>query len=423
MIKKFTALPIILIALIAAIAFFKEKKPTAKISLVSNSRCDRAYQIRVKSDVIYAKFKFKSAGVLRDVPEKRGIAVIVADLLSRRINGLSPAETKEKLAELGVNDFSINASGDDFIVSFCALKDNAAKAFEFLSSIFDDPKFSKNDLEFVKEKYPRILDADESHPQELLFEKLMSVLYRDHNYGLSDSGTSQSVSSVTEEDVRNFIKLNLTKNNLEVFFTGDMSQAKIESYIKTLFSKLPRAFENKNDDISSSPLSEEKEDTIHKKNMENVVGIMQGVRIDKLNKIERAATRIIIETLFDRKTGLFCEGLRSQNIAYEVDYHFLQRKLSNVLYFTVYLDKKDLKKYKDYLKNCFELKLSDLNEILREKKRLIASSKNGFAGVANLDEKTKLDSLPFGEITLEILANVAKKIFDESKTRTVYIMQ
>jgi hypothetical protein len=208
---------------------------------------------------------------------------------------------------------------------------------------------------------------------------------------------------------------------LEVFFAGNISQSSIESYIGTLFSKLPDKFENKNDDISSSILSEEKETTVFKKDMGDIVGIMRGVRVDKLNKKERAAARIIIEALFDPKTGRFCKELKAKNIACEFDFHFLRRRLSNVFYFTIYIDEKDFESCKKHLENYRGPTLPALYEILGEKKRLILSSQNGFANIAEIDEKIKRDSLPFADVTLKDMIGVVEKLFNESQTRTVYI--
>jgi predicted Zn-dependent peptidase len=255
----------------------------------------------------------------------------------------------------------------------------------------------------------------------------MSMLYQNHNYGLNNTGTAQAVSSITEYDVRDFIKSNFAKDNLEVFFTGNISQSDIETYIETLFSKLPDKSESKLNDISSSALSEEKEALIRKNNMENIVGITLGVRLGKLNRQERAAAHMIIESLFDGKIGDFNEGLRSRNIAYGANVRFIRRRLSNVFYFTVYIDEKDLANYKKYLQDKMssyrDLKLSALNKILSVKKRLTAPSQNGFANIANIEEKMKYYSLPFEEVTREILSSVAQKLFDESQTRIVYIMR
>jgi predicted Zn-dependent peptidase len=417
---------LIFIVLVSAPIFFRKEKSFVKISEVVNNCGVKTHMIRVKSDnVIYIKCKFKNAGVLHNVSEKHGISAVIAELLCRKINGRSPQETKEKLLELGIKNLFIHALEDHFILSFYILKDKAQEALQFLSSIFSQPEFSKNDLEFIKEKYPMILDVDVSHPQELLFDRLMSMLYQNHNYGLNNTGTARAISSITEHDVRDFIKSNFSKDKLEVFFTGDLSSSEIETYIEILFSKLAEKNQKdfQNITIESSGLSEERSAAIHKRNMQDVAGVMSGIRLDKLNDKEKAALHIIIETLFDEKTGDFCLGLQSLNVAYGVNSVILQRSSSSVFYFFVYIDKNDLTDYKKYLKDKILTYRNKLNikDLRRTQNYLIAQARNGFADITDIDEKIERNSLPFSEVTEAIFISVAEKLFDESQMRTVCI--
>ncbi|MDR2157763.1 MAG: insulinase family protein [Holosporaceae bacterium] len=418
----------VLIALISATILFKKEILFIKISEVGNNYGMTAYQIRVKSNnLLYVKCVFKNSGALRNAPEKRGISVVVGDLLCRRIGGLSPEETKEKLLDLGVQDLSIRACEDDFILSFYVLKDKAPEALKFLSPIFFRPEFSKNDLEFVKEKYPITSDLDLSHPRELLFDKLMETLYTNHNYGLNVTGNARSIAGISEDDVRNFVKSNFSRDNLEVFFTGDISQSDVETHVETLFSKIPekgsRDFIDKIGDVSSCPLSEEKDYVILKPNMKDIVGIICGFRVDNLDRKEEAAAHVIINTLFDAKIGDFSQGLRARKIAYSCDFHFIQRNQSNVFFLEIYVYKNDLENYKKYLEekiSQYGCKLN-LKKLERTKDQLAMQSGVGFANIFDVDKKMKYSSLPFSQITREIFSNTMKKLFDRSRMRVVYV--
>jgi hypothetical protein len=98
-----------------AIIFFREEKQCITINSVANNSGVKAYQIQMKSgNVLYVKCKFKNAGVLRNSSAKHGVSVIIGDLLCRKINGLSPEETIDKLEELGIEKLSIRSVEDDF---------------------------------------------------------------------------------------------------------------------------------------------------------------------------------------------------------------------------------------------------------------------------------------------------------------------
>ncbi|MDR0753246.1 MAG: insulinase family protein [Holosporaceae bacterium] len=415
---------LVTISLLAAIPVFWKM-------VMSNDHGITSHLIQMKSgNVLYMKCKFKNIGVLHNILSKHGISAITAELLCRKINGLSPEATKEKLQKLGIEELSLSATGDDITVSFHLLKNRADAALQFLSQIFTHPEFSKNDLEFMKEKYPTFLELETSHPQELLLDKLMSMLYQNHNYGRNNTGTAQSIASITEEDVSNFVKSNFAKDRLRFFVTGDVSQAEIKTYAKALLAKLPEKsqgiFINEvGEALTTAALSEEKEAIIHKNNMENIVSMVNGVRLDNLSKKEIAAAHIIIRTLFDKKIGDFARGLRAKNIAYGGDFYFLRRRFSNVFYFFVYIDKNDLTNYREYVASKMEAYTKELNyeDIERTKNRIIAQIDSGYADIAEIDEKMKHSTLPFAEVNREIFEKVSRKLFDGTQMRAVYICQ
>jgi predicted Zn-dependent peptidase len=426
--KVVIALAIVAVVVLAPM-FFKQEKPSLGINAIANNCGVKAYQIPIKSDnVLYIKCKFKNAGVLHNIPPKHGLSAIVGDLLCRKINRLSPEETREKLGELGIGELSIHAFEDDFIISFYVLKTKASEALRFLSPVFSQPEFSPNDLEFIKEKYPTLLELETSHPQDLLLDKLLNMLYQNHNYGRNNTGTAQAIASITADDVNDFIKSNFSRDKLEFFVTGDVSPFKLETYVETLCSKLPEKGQEKLsnvvENLETSALAQEKDATLPRKDMGNIVGAIVGVRLDNLNEKEKAAAHIIIETLFDNKIGDFFQGLRAKNIAYNADFRFLRRNFSNVFFFCVCIDKNDLASYQEYLKDKTSVYPQKINikDLQRTQNRLIAQSKNGFSNMVEIDEKIKFNSLPFSEVTQEIFADIIKKLFDKSQMRTVYIV-
>jgi predicted Zn-dependent peptidase len=415
---------IILLVLISAPIFLKKEKKFIKIFESTNSRGIKAYQIRVKNDnIIYVKGKFKNAGVLHNTPGNHGISVVVGDLIFRKINELSPEETKEQLKELGIGNLSVNALEDDFSFSFFVLKDKAAAALKFLSAAFDKPKFSKNDLEFVKSKYPRILDPETYFPKKLLFEKLLNMLYPSHNYGLPNTGTASALSSITENTVYDFIKSNFSKKRLEVFFAGDISQSEIELYTEAMFPELGEGEQESTQEEELNPPSESNGEIIYKNDMGNIVGIATGIRLDKLSNREKAAAHIVLKSLFDKKMGDFHAGLKSRNIAYSVELKHLQRRYSDVFCFFIFVDKNDLGKYEKYVQEKFSIYKRQLNmgNLSLFQESIMANLQNGFTNLENIDVQIENTLLPFSEITQKDFREIANKLFDLSLIRIVYI--
>ncbi|MDR1551445.1 MAG: insulinase family protein [Holosporaceae bacterium] len=420
---------LLLIILVLTPVFFGKKKTSIKITEVSTSCGVKAKQIKLKSNnVANIKCRFKNAGVLHNSLDKHGISAIVGELLCRKVGRLSPEETKEELMKLGIDGPDTYTTGDHFIISFRVLKSRAPEALHFLAPVFIQPEFTKSDLEFIKEKYPIMSDQETTPPRGLLLEKLLNLLYPNHNYGMNITGTAQAILSITESDVRDFVRKHFGKDNLEVFFTGDLSLSEVDAWSKILFAQLPKSCgkESLQDDIAKFHPSKERDFTIQKLNMKDIVGVICGVRLDGLTARELAAVYILAETLFNTEIGDFNEELRVQKITHSInDYEILPRQLSTVFYFWVNLWKNDLAKFQKYLNEKISQYPSRLNlkKLMRTRQFFIESTRCGFAEIENLDKKIKFGELPFEEVDGDTIAATAKKLFDPSMIQIVYIRE
>ncbi|MDR2766076.1 MAG: insulinase family protein [Holosporaceae bacterium] len=412
------------VVIVGAVLWIKGFRHFSEPVSIKNGLSVRTSLIRVKNNsVLYVKCRFRDAGVLQNSADKRGISAVLGLLMFRKINGLSPEETKEKLLELGLKHFSLHTFEDDFEISFQCLEDKAPEAMRFLSAAFRRPEFTKNDLEFAKGAFPNLLEVDVSSPQELVLEKLMALLYPSHSYGLSNTGTDQAISSITFDDVDGFMKTHFSRDNLEVLFVGNVSRFDVRRYLDALLTELPAANSPQPAAEINQELSEEEASVINKQNMEDVVGIMTGVRIDHLTDAERAALHMLIDTLYDEKIGDFPSGLRSRNIANSVGHFFLRRSLSNVFCFFVFVEKKDLEKYLEYLeeKSNQYRGMTDFGKLEMAKDYFMAQFHTGFADLSDVEEHRRINALPFSRVNGRTLARVLLKLFDPSKTRRVII--
>lgn len=411
-----------IIALIATLFFLKKEKKIVEIIENTNSSGIKSSLINIKNnEVVYIKCRFENAGILQNTLDQHGISVIASHLLFNRIDGLTPEETIEKLQKLGIFRLSIDATSDDFNFSFFVIKEKMKDALTFLSLAFKNPNISTEDLESIKEKFPCIPNLEFSQPEELMYDKIMKMLFVNHPYGLNETGTAQVISGITTTDILSFIKSKLRSDNLHIIFCGDISKFEMNSYIDLLFDKLLKNNEKNSEEKISADLSKEEIDIIHKPEMSDVVCVMSGIRIEKLSKVELAATFVIIENIFDVKIGDFSKELRKLNIGYKVHGSFIKRSLANIFTITAYMKKEDLEKYKNFIYEKFRQYATKFNlkKLEKTKEYFIAASNNGFTDLEDIDDKIKNASLPYEDITSEILEKVMKMIFNVNAMRTV----
>ena len=344
--------------------------------------------------VLVGECKFKNAGACYDLPSKKGLAAVVSQLLFRKINNFSVGDTNDRLRKSGIRNLSVRALHDDTEISFLFLKDRAEESFKFLSSAFSNPTFSDGDSEYIKEFYPSVLDIDTSHPQSLMAEKIDNLLYENGSYGMNITGTSQTISGIGREDILNFIKTKFTLKNAEVTFGGNISGFEAECFLKILFEKLPESYESpvseETPKLLTGNISKEKLIKINHPGMENIVGIMIGIRTDSLSEFERAARDMLADMLFG-EYGDFNKGLRAENIISEISYVVSEKEFSDTLYLIAFVDKKDSEKYQKFAEqkiNSYGKKINP-KDFKNFKKNFIKFAHNNFIDMNKTDSKVK----------------------------------
>lgn len=405
----------------AAVKFFDTPKPrqlhqAILVNVHNNIANAHLFYTKYSPDTVYIKCIFKNAGVFHNQPGKHGVSSVVASLLFKRISGLSPNETVEKLHELGIRQLAVYPNHDHLEISFFVDQKNAKEALAFLNTAFVQYDFSEGDLDVAKNSLPTVLNPETASSDTLVIRKLYEMLYKNSNYGLSTVGTSQDITSLTLSDIRNFIKEKLTRKNLEIFMVGDLSANDVNNYLEIFLANIANGTQNPPMTISNK-ISQEKITKITKENMRDIITVAHGIRIDPLSAIDKAAFLIAKKMIFDDHYSDFNEALEQAKIACNFYTQFSDRDLSNTFFIVAEIDEKDLKKY---LK-CIDLQIRKIRQpefternsekLLATKECFMKAFSGGFSNISDIDEQAKNTYLPFDKIRLENIAAVLRKVF------------
>ena len=378
--------------------------------------CEIVVYNKLDAKQIYVTLVFKNAGVLQNSDTQHGISALISKLLFRKINGLSVAETEEKLLQLGITNLSVKGLSDNFIISFNVIEDHLKPAVEFLISGFGE-KFSENDLSYVKEFFPIVINPENSLPNEILLDKLYQNLYPNHVYGKNVTGSSDALTKITLEDINSFIKDNFALDNLKIYYAGKYSIEKLSALIDSISKFLPKkSNQNKIPDLKKIEVNctEEK---IPNNNIRDICGISTGIRLDNLSKQEKAALYVVADALFNDDNGAFL----NTNIPMKFSYTINDREMSTVLVLTAFVQKKDLDRYlkmqKDFLSN---LKLSQLKNLELSKKDFIRNQK--IFSLRSMRNTLIFLDLPFEDCDDEIYQKILEKIQQPKTRSTVSIL-
>lgn len=112
------------------------------------------------------------------------------------------------------------------------------KTFEVLSDMIQNSLFAPKELEKESKVVIDELYDIEDSPEELIFDKFETNLYRGNSLSLPIIGTEKNVSKFTQEDLFNYIKKHYSIKNLYIIASGNVDQDKLillaEKYLNNL---------------------------------------------------------------------------------------------------------------------------------------------------------------------------------------------
>lgn len=174
------------------------------------------------------------AGAIYD-KEKAGLASLTSTALKLGTKSFSKKIIDEELDFLGAKLNTYASKEYAGLSSKFATKD-AAKVFEILKEILLNPIFDSEEFEKEKSRLLVTLEQRKESPRAVIGTYFDKLLYGSHAYGNSISGTNETVSKLTVDDLKSFYNINYTPKESVMSIVGDFSSKEMKKLITELFS-------------------------------------------------------------------------------------------------------------------------------------------------------------------------------------------
>jgi zinc protease len=128
---------------------------------------------------------------------------------------------------------------DTTTVTLSALKARLDPSLEIFADVVLNPSFPASDLDRLKKQQLAAIQQEAVQPFGMALRVLPRLIYGDkHAYGtpLTGSGTSESVATITRDDVQKFHGTWFKPNNATLVVVGDTTLAEIQPRIEKLFA-------------------------------------------------------------------------------------------------------------------------------------------------------------------------------------------
>ncbi|WP_210528663.1 M16 family metallopeptidase [Rubellimicrobium arenae] len=177
-------------------------------------------------------------GANLDRDGKRGSVNLMTALLEEGSGDMDAREFQEAREGLAAS-YGFDAFDDAIGISATMLSDNRDQAVDLLRQALVEPRFDPDAIERVRGQVQSIIASDAQDPQSIASDTFMAEAFPDHPYGSSINGTSESVATLTREDLLQAHRDTLVRSRVYVGAVGDITPEELGRLLDTLLGDLP----------------------------------------------------------------------------------------------------------------------------------------------------------------------------------------
>jgi len=175
------------------------------------------------------------AGAASDPKNKLGIAHMAASLLDQGTKAKSASELNDEIDFLG-GAMGAGAGTDLTFVNIVVMKDSFEKGMRMLSDMARDPGFAQAEIERQRQQTLSGLRVSLEDPEYVANSVFDRLVYGFHPYGLPETGTPETVGSITRDDLVAYHQKFFAPNNAILAIVGDVTAEEAFNTAKKVFA-------------------------------------------------------------------------------------------------------------------------------------------------------------------------------------------
>jgi zinc protease len=179
-------------------------------------------------------------GGSHDPAEKPGVAALAAALLDQGTTTRS-AETIATTIDSVGGAIGAGAGSDLTFINAVVMKDSFELGLDLVSDVARNPAFAPEEIERQKQQMLSGLKVSYEDPDYIAGVVFDRLVYGFHPYGRPDSGTAESLISITRDDLVAFHNAWFGANNAILAIVGDITPDEAFAGAERAFGKWPRA--------------------------------------------------------------------------------------------------------------------------------------------------------------------------------------
>jgi len=257
------------------------------------------------------------AGSTYENDHERGITHLIEHMIFKGTESRGPGDIASGIEALG-GQINAYTSYDQTVYHATLAARHWRSALDILTDAVLHSVFDPEELEREKKVVLEEIAMREDRPPVRLFEKFMTHAYKKHPYRLPVSGTRESVSAISRQDIINYVKTHYVPANLTVVVAGDISYPEVKKAVEELYGSLEARGDS--DTAREQEPAREKADFFSLKDDMRHTMLLFGFPTCAFKDDDTAALDIIAAILGQGETSRLYRRLRNDlGLVYRVD--------------------------------------------------------------------------------------------------------
>ncbi|WP_257883555.1 M16 family metallopeptidase [Roseobacter insulae] len=177
-------------------------------------------------------------GASLDAPGKRGAINLMTALLEEGAGDMN-ARAFARAGEALATSFGFDVGDDSLSVSARFLTENKDASVALLRAALVMPRFDDEAIERVRGQVLANISAEAKDPNDIASRTFDQIAFGDHPYASSPSGTEQSVSALTRDDLVAAHRAVMARDRIYIGAVGDITPEELTALVDDLLDALP----------------------------------------------------------------------------------------------------------------------------------------------------------------------------------------
>jgi zinc protease len=187
------------------------------------------------NEVPLVQFRMQiKGGMLLENKDKIGVSNLLAELLTQGTATKTTQELEAAIESLGAS-INTSASDESIVISGNTLAKNYNATMALVQEIVLEPRWDTKEFELLKQSTLSQIQRQQGNPNSIASIEYAKLIYgENHILSHNNIGTTNSVNSITIEDLQAYYNLNISPTVTNFHIVGDVSKQNVNKSLSQL---------------------------------------------------------------------------------------------------------------------------------------------------------------------------------------------